>query len=154
MMNSKPIKIFNIFCFLLLSACVSCEPPGGDEVQRYRIWTLREWSLWYENLSRFVRHSQPIPVNPIVKELQMKENRLNPLILLSPLSRSTDFQHQENWQFYRVPVSEGRESADCWRVRQQSWHLQDNGWGLGCSVGFSLQFLVLLQLENRLQHLG
>jgi len=53
-MISKPFNFLQFLCLLLLSLLVSCEPPG--EVQR------------------FVRHSQPKPVNPIVKEILMEDN--------------------------------------------------------------------------------
>lgn len=51
-MNSKSLRILHLFCLLLHLSVVCCEPPEEGTVQR------------------FVRHSQPKPLNPIVKELK------------------------------------------------------------------------------------
>jgi len=52
MMNSKSLGILALFSLLLHLSFVCCDPPEEGTVQR------------------FVRHSQPEPLNPIVKELK------------------------------------------------------------------------------------
>ena len=96
-MISKPFNLLQFLCLLLLSLLVSCEPPG--EVQRYLTVSSPSSDLT-PKISRFVRHSQPKPVNPIVKEILMEDNRYGLEVWLQGLTSGTDLETHQTFNFH------------------------------------------------------